>query len=90
MTSQTRIEGCEFCDEPSVGRFELTPPLYERGMQVKEAVKVHACAKHLESIETNRGWQDRERAKRRERRKALQAATDEAKLFDPGPARDVR
>lgn len=58
-------------------------------MEVKPALVRSLCAAHQAAVERDRGWQERERATGRAQRKRLREATDEARLFDPGPPRPV-
>lgn len=59
-------------------------------MEVKAAVMTWACATHAASIKRDRGWQDRQAAARRTRRRQIKDLTAEASLFDPGPPLDAR
>lgn len=88
---QTTIEPCAICSEPAERTEELIPPLYkQRGgkqLLIKAAVHRWLCAAHLEAIERDRNWQQRQAESRRKERQAMKAAQAENTLFDPGDRR---
>jgi hypothetical protein len=85
--SQTTIEPCAFCGEPSTTRVELTPPLHEmRGGTkhlIKDAVMRWTCDQHAQAVKDDAGWQKRQAEARRQSRAKMRRGQDT--LFDAAP-----
>jgi hypothetical protein len=83
---QTTITPCGFCDEPSIQEV-IVAPVDSSGTK---PLKAWVCKTHLDAVNIGEGWQGRERKRKAAMKKELQAATDDARLFDPGPPKVQR